>query len=57
MNWELKKYIFGIMLENMAIGTEFPRILCAGIGPLQLGIVLVFLILTWQKFGNVKNGN
>ena len=28
----------------MALGTEFARDFCAGIGPLQLGVVLVFLI-------------
>ena len=26
---------------NTAPGTEFPYIFCAGIGPLQLGVVLV----------------
>ena len=29
------------MWENMAPGTEFTRGFCAGIGPLQLGVVLV----------------
>ena len=29
------------MVENMAPGTEFARDFCAGIGPLQLGVVLV----------------
>ena len=29
--------------ENMAPGTEFARDFCAGIGPLQLGVVFVFL--------------
>ena len=28
----------------MAPGTEFARDFCAGIGPLQLGVVLVYLI-------------
>ena len=28
--------------ENMAPRTEFTRDFCAGIGPLQLGVVLVF---------------
>ena len=32
------------MVENMAPGTEFARDLCAGIGPLQLGVVLVLHI-------------
>ena len=29
------------MLENTANGTEFRRIFCSGIGPLQLGVALV----------------
>ena len=29
----------------MAPGTEFARDFCAGIGPLQLGVVLVFYIM------------
>jgi len=37
------KTILCNMWENKAPGTEFPRIFCAGIGPLQLGIVLVYL--------------
>ena len=28
----------------MAPGTEFARYFCAGIGPLQLGVVLVFIM-------------
>ena len=36
--------ISNIRLENMATGTEFARDFCAGIGPLQLGIVLVYII-------------
>ena len=41
------KYILGIVWENMALGpgTKLPHILCAGIGPLQLGIVLVFIAI------------
>ena len=31
-------------MENTALGTEFARIFCAGIGPLQLGVVLVYLL-------------
>ena len=31
-----------IVWENMVPGTELPHIFCAGIGPLQLGFVLVF---------------
>ena len=30
----------------MSHGTEFVRDFCAGIGPLQLGVVLVYLIVT-----------
>ena len=30
----------------MAPGTEFARDVCAGIGPLQLGIVLVYIMFT-----------
>ena len=32
------------MWENTTPGTELPRILYAGIGPLQLGVVLVYAI-------------
>ena len=31
-----------IRVDNMAPGTEVARDFCAGIGPLQLGVVLVF---------------
>ena len=31
----------GIVSENMTPSTELPRDFCAGIGPLQLGVVLV----------------
>ena len=33
------------MWENMTPSTELPRDFCAGIGPLQLGVVLVLLLL------------
>ena len=33
----------GVMWENSSPGTELSRIFCAGIGPLQLGVVLVFI--------------
>ena len=35
----------------MAPGTEFARDFCAGIGPLQLGVVLVlsFFFLKWKE--------
>ena len=35
------KIHLGIVWENTAPSTEFPRDFCAGIGPLQLGVVLV----------------
>ena len=31
----------GTVLGNTASGTKLPHIFCAGIGPLQLGVVLV----------------
>ena len=31
-----------IMWGNTAPDTEFPTIVCAGIGPFQLGVVLVY---------------
>ena len=34
----------GIRWENTALGTEFTRNFCAGIGPQQLGVMLVQLI-------------
>ena len=33
------------MGENTAPSTEFPRIFCAGIGPLQLGVVLLSIFI------------
>ena len=33
----------------MAPGTEFARDFCAGIGPLQLGVVLVFFLPTFKE--------
>ena len=38
------KIHFGIAWENTALGpgTKLPYILCTAIGPLQLGVVLVF---------------
>ena len=38
------KSILGIVWENTTPCTELPRDFCAGIGPLQLGVVLVFFI-------------
>ena len=36
----------GILSENMTPSTELPRDFCAGIGPLQLGVVLVVFLFT-----------
>ena len=36
------KIHFGIVCGNTTPSTELPRDFCAGIGPLQLGVVLVF---------------
>ena len=36
--------ILGIVWENTTPSAELPCDCCAGIGPLQLGIVLVYLI-------------
>ena len=33
--------------ENMTPSTELPRDFCAGIGPLQLGVVLVCLLFIY----------
>ena len=49
---EMIKIIFGIMSENTAPGTECPRIFCAGIGPLQLGVVLVSSYFTFITIRN-----
>ena len=38
----------GIVLENTAPGTECPHIFCAGIGPLQLRVVLVYYIIIFH---------
>ena len=40
----------------MAPGTEFARYFCAGIGPLQLGVVLVFYdqMLLNKRFGVIQ---
>ena len=45
---------FGYNVGKYGPGTEFPRIFCAGIGPMQLGVVLVFF-----KFmpGPISNPN
>ena len=37
---------FGIVWESTTPSTELPSDFCAEIGPLQLGVVLVFFILT-----------
>ena len=36
---------FGHYVGKCGTGTEFSHIFCAGIGPLQLGVVLVLIIL------------
>ena len=45
------QFISNIRWENMASGTELARDFCAGIGPLQLGVVLVsfFIIFLWAS--------
>ena len=40
----------------MASGTEFTHDFCAGIGPLQLGVVLVRLNVKITGLGNGRNG-
>ena len=42
--------ILGIMWENTALGTEFGHNFCAGIGPLQLGFVLVSFVFMCATF-------
>ena len=37
----------------MSPGTEFARDFCAGIGPLQLGVVLVFIVVV--LFANYRS--
>ena len=39
-----QKIISNIRWENMALGTEFARNFCTGIGPLQFGVVLVLVM-------------
>ena len=41
-------------MENMAPGTEFSRDFCAWIGPLQLGVVLVFSTIIWYKADQLR---
>ena len=36
--------MLGIVWGNMTPSTELPRDFCAGIGPPQLGVVLVFVL-------------
>ena len=38
----------------MAPGTEFARDFCAGIGPLQHGVVLVILLVNDNQYKSVK---
>ena len=49
----IKKKYFG----HSAPGTELPRIFFAGIGPLQLGVVLVFMIFTIFQFHSFSGEN
>ena len=42
------KIYFEQYVENTAPGTESPDILCAGIGSLQIGIVVVCLTFVWK---------
>ena len=44
----------GILWENTTPSTELPRDFCAGIGPLQLGVVLVFLIFHIDVVSRLK---
>ena len=44
------------MWENATPSTEFPRDFCAGIGPLQLGVVLVLISSYIYIIFNVENG-
>ena len=45
----------GIVWENTTPSTELPRDFCAGIGPLQLGVVLVIFFFT-NRVVNYWNG-
>ena len=47
--------ILGIVWENTVLGpgTKLPHILCAGIGPVQLGVVLVIKLMFTAK---IKTG-
>ena len=40
-----------IVWENTTPSTELPRDFCAGTGPLQLGVVLVFYLTEDQNYG------
>ena len=51
----MMKIRLSIMLENTASGTELPRTFCAGIGPLQPGVVLVFIIFILHYFSLKKS--
>ena len=42
------------MWENTNPSTELPRDFCAGIGPLQFGVVLLFLISIFYGFYGLK---
>ena len=40
---------FGVVSENTTLSTELPRDFCAGISPLQLGVVLVSIDFIDEK--------
>ena len=47
-----QNFIPNITWENVAPGTEFARDFCAGIGPLQLGVVRVFIKFAIEHIEN-----
>ena len=49
---KITKIRFG---HRVTPSTELPRDFCAGIGPLPLGVVLVFVIFIIFVFENAKN--
>ena len=46
----IMKIHLGIVWENTTPSTELPSDFCAGSGPLQLGVVLVFLNFFFKKW-------
>ena len=43
------KFHFWHYVGTVAPGTQYPRIFCAGIRPLQLGVVLCLLFVSVKK--------